>query len=195
MPELVFFVSCRSVEHLGQRFQRASKWLSWWTAPAHAGLIFPAFRASQLGEELRAFHNLPTTNNITESHNRKVNRFIAYREMPPVIAVHDAYKFAAMEMRELLAIRSGFIALSSRNKQQRRRLSQQDEYDTGRAPQTTREHRETRGGAAALSRKNAPLMAIGEQERLKALYENLRTNGLPTNSIVQVLNDQNDDDW
>ena len=115
--------------------------------------------------------------------------------MPPVIAVHDAYKFAAMEMRERLAIRSGYIALSSRNKQQRRRLSQQDEYDTSRAPQTTREHRETRGGAATLPRKNAPLMAIGEQEPLKALHETIRTDGLPTNSIAQVLNDQNDDDW
>jgi hypothetical protein len=118
--------------------------------------------------------------------------------MPPVIAVHDAYKFAAMEMRELIAIRSGHIALSSRNKQQRKRLSQQDEYDTGRAPQTTREHRATGGGAAAgqrLPRKNAPLMAIGEPERLKALYENIRTDGLPVNSIVQVLNDQTNDDW
>jgi hypothetical protein len=111
--------------------------------------------------------------------------------MPPVIAVHNAYKFAAMEMKERVTIRSGYIALSSRNRQQRSRLqSQKDEYDKGRAPQTTREHSEsTGGGAAVLPRKKAPL-AIGEQERLKAFYEKIRTDGLPTNNIVQLLNDQ-----
>jgi hypothetical protein len=40
-----------------------------------------------------------------------------------------------------------------------------------------------------LPRKKAPL-AIGEQERLKAFYEKIRTDGLPTNNIVQLLNDQ-----
>jgi hypothetical protein len=99
-----------------------------------------------------------------------------------------------MEIRELVAIRSGYIALSSRSKQQRKRLSQQDQYESGRTPQTIREHHETRG-AAALPRKNAPLMANEEQERLTALYDKIRTDGLPNNSIVQVLNDQTDDDW
>ena len=111
--------------------------------------------------------------------------------MPPIIAVYDAFKFAAMEMRERVAIRSGCIAMSSRNRQQRSRLqSQKDEYDIGRAPQTTPEHSEsTGGGAAVLPRKKAPL-AIGEQERLKAFYEKIRTDGLPTNNSVQVPNDQ-----
>jgi hypothetical protein len=50
---------------------------------------------------------MPTTNNIVESHNRKMNQFIAYKEMPPVIATHDAFKYCAMEVRELQAIRGG----------------------------------------------------------------------------------------
>ena len=112
-----------AVTELGQCFQRASKWLSWWTAPAHAGLIFPAFRASQLGEELRAFHNMPTTNNITESHNRKVNRFIAYKEMPPLAAVHDAFKYCEMEVRELSAIQSGHTKVQRREGCKRAKLT------------------------------------------------------------------------
>ena len=76
----------------------------------------------------------------------------------------------------------------------RRLQSQTDEYDKGRAPQTTREHE---GGAAVVQRKKAPSVAItdSEQERSKALFEKIRTEGLPTNTIVQVLNDQTDDDW
>jgi len=184
-----------AVTTLGQRFQRAGKWLSWWTAPAHAGLIFPAFRASQLGEDLKKFHNMPTTNNINESHNRKVNRFIAYREMPPVIAVHDAYKYAVMEIRELVAIRSGFVSLPNRSKQQRSRaLSQLDQWDDGRAPQTTKELTgPVSGGAAAVSRNSSTSMT--EEQRLAELHDGIRTGGLPANSIVQVRNDETNDDW
>jgi hypothetical protein len=60
-----------AVTSISRGFPRASKWLAWWTSPCHAGLIFPAIRNSALGEEMQAFHNMPTTNNIVESHNRK----------------------------------------------------------------------------------------------------------------------------
>jgi hypothetical protein len=50
---------------------------------------------------------MPTTNNIVEAQNRKNIQFIASKQMPPAIATHDAFKYCAMEVRELQAIRGG----------------------------------------------------------------------------------------
>jgi hypothetical protein len=205
-----------AVTSIAQRFPRASKWLAWWTAPSHAGLIFPAFRNSELGEELSAFHNMPTTNNFLESHNRKIKRFIAYREMPPVIAVHDAFKYCVMEVRELDAIRTG---LSKVNKRERGKLSllasRKEEYPLqGRAPQTFSEFGgqptrksalEQPSGSSCVSRHTSHItrrttyvtlsFLDAVDDVLRALLDKIRAEGLPSGSIVQCKNTTLKEKW
>jgi hypothetical protein len=187
-----------AVSGISQRFPRANKWLAWWTAPSHAGLIFPAFRASELGQELHTFHNMPTTNNISESHNRKVNRFISYKEMPPVIAVHDAFKYCGMEVRELVAIRSGSAKV---HKRERARLTMQesrkDEYpDLGRAPQTCTELLGSEKKRSATSQvASAACPPSPMNPAILAMRQVIQRDGLKPGTIVQCHNDSTTDEW
>jgi hypothetical protein len=169
-----------------------------------------------LGEELSAFHNMPTTNNFVESHNRKIKRFIAYREMPPVIAVHDACKYCVMEIRELDAIRTG---LSKVNKRERGKLSllasRKEEYPLqGRAPQTFSEFggQQTRkraleqpSGSSCVSRHTSHItrrttyvtlsFLDAVDDVLRALLDKIRAEGLPSGSIVQCKNTTLKEKW
>jgi RecQ family ATP-dependent DNA helicase len=190
-----------AVSGISQRFPRANKWLTWWTAPSHAGLIFPAFRASELGGDLMRFYNMPTTNNISESHNRKVNRFIAYKEMPPVVAVHDAFKYCEMEVRELSAIRSGHAKVHKRERAKQTVIqSRLDEYPGGRAPQTNRELLGSDGkrltplqvASTGLPQSSMNPASAGNDATVLELRSEIAREGLRNGTIVQCKNKTSD---
>jgi hypothetical protein len=192
----------KAVSDMRQRFPKARTWISWWTQPGHRNLIFKACRNDAFHEELRSFYNMPTTNNVVESNNRSTNRFLSYKDMPIVIAAHDVFKYCKHELRQLHGIRSGVVPVHHREGS---RLSvvacRSDEYAKGqRAPISTSELLLGNGGAASAFKPVPPNSQLSQKrartpEEVKALQERIRTDGLKPKSIVQVLNDQNDDKW
>jgi hypothetical protein len=145
---------------------------------------------------------MPTTNNILESHNRKVNRFIAYKEMPPVAAVHDAFKYCEMEVRELSAIRSGHTKVQRREGAKRAKLtvreSRRDEYpELGRAPQTCQELGENIARKSSTTPRVAStvLSPSPMNPAILAMRQKIQSDGLKPGTIVQCHNDLTTDKW
>ena len=143
MPQFEEAVQC-----MQQRFPKSRTWMRWWTQPGHRILIFRACRNSELQEELQEFFNMPTANNVVESNNRTINRFLSYKQMPVVVAAHDVFKFCQHEIRQIRGIRTGHVTVGHREAGRRKRVSNMtDEYKDGkRAPTSTGE---LLGGSAA----------------------------------------------
>jgi hypothetical protein len=198
-----------TVNEIRQKFPKSKTWINWWTQPGHRILIFAACRSSELEEELRNFYNMPTTNNVVESNNRNVNRFLSYKDMPIVVAAFDVFRFCKHETRQLDGIRSGLIVPQAREASRRSIVSTlSDEYTDGRrVPTTTKELMSTAARppihpdkasaftAPASTQKSKTTKRGRTPEDVEALRNNIRSNGLPPNSIVQVLNLQDNDKW
>ena len=204
-----------TVNEIRQKFPKTKTWINWWTQPGHRILIFAACRNSELEEELRKFYNMPTTNNVVESNNRNVNRFLSYKDMPIVVAAFDVFRFCKHETRQLHGIRSGLVVPQAREASRRSILSAMtDEYTDGRrVPTTTKElmpaaarppihpDRASAFKAIELNRTEPASTQSSKTKRgrtpedVDASRDNIRSNGLPPNSIVQVLNLQDNDKW
>ena len=133
--------------------------------------------------------------------------------MPIVIAAHDVFKFCKHELKQLQGIRSGVVPVRQREAARRSAVTvRSDEYNGGkRAPTTTVEllNASAVGSSATTGPPHDKASAASafkpsskrgrdphdDGASTTALQNRIRTDGLPNNSIVQVLNDQTDDNW
>jgi superfamily II DNA helicase RecQ len=207
-----------AVHMMERKFPGARTWLKWWTNVLHGVLIFPAMRSHHLYEEIEDFYKKPATNNIVEANNRATARFIDYAHLPVVLAVRKCFLWAQLEVRQVQQITEGILRVGAGRKtklteriqhsggafrQASRTAVRNEEYENGnRAPVSTLEFSMTSASQSAIgSRKRAKVVIVppgssAEQASgVEVLRNNIRSNGLPPNSIVQVLNLQDNDKW
>jgi hypothetical protein len=126
-------------------FPKATTWLKWWINPLHAVLLFPAFRASMLHQDLQAFAKNPKTTNICESQHRNYYRYLKKLNLPLVLACVNGFHYCTQQVADAEAVATGSRPLTGRDKSAIMRktavFARHMEFDNGiRPPTKTSEH-------------------------------------------------------
>jgi len=95
-----------------QHFPTVKGWITWWSLPVHAVLIFPGVRAHMLGETDEMYSLLPSTNNSAESTNSVESRLCRHNvELIP--AIHDSWRMTLRQQRLHEVLLSGAAPTAS----------------------------------------------------------------------------------
>ena len=134
-----------TAQRIRAQFPKATTWLKWWTNPLHAVLLFPAFRASLLHQDLQAFARNPKTTNICESQHRNYYRYLKKLNLPLVLACVNGFHYCTQQVADAEAVATGLRPLTVRDKSAIIRktavFSRHMEFDNGvRPPTKTSEH-------------------------------------------------------
>jgi hypothetical protein len=150
-----------TAQQIRAHFPKAAAWVKWWTNPLHAVLIFPAFRATLLHQDLRAFAKNPKTTNLCESQHRNYYRYLKKLNLPLVLACINAFQYCTMQVADAEAVATGFRGLSVRDKDAIIRktpaFARQQEFTGGiRPPVSTADHMLESGKASQVSKRVKP---------------------------------------
>ena len=134
-----------TAQKIRAHFPKATTWLKWWINPLHAVLLFPAFRASLLHQDLQAFARNPKTTNICESQHRNYYRYLKKLNLPLVLACVNGYEYCTQQVADAEAVATGSRPLTVRDKSAIIRktavFSRHMEFTEGlRPPTKTSEH-------------------------------------------------------
>jgi hypothetical protein len=99
-------------KRLLQYFPTVKGWITWWSLPVHAVLIFPGVRAHMLGETDEMYSLLPSTNNSAEAINSAESKLCRHNvELIPCI--HDAWRMTLRQQRLHEGLLSGTAAIGN----------------------------------------------------------------------------------
>lgn len=104
------------VQQLRSHFPKCVTWLKRWVNPLHAVLIFPAFRASLLHQDLQEFSRNPKTTNLCESQHRNYYRYLTTLNLPLVLACINGFHYCVQQVADAEAVSKGTRPLTSRDR-------------------------------------------------------------------------------